>query len=366
MKILYITPKANEFGGVAKVLSVKANALAKNHQVHIITQNSGWEDAPYFYNPSIKFYDIKLFGNKLLFLYRYRKALKQIINSIEPEIIFVSDNGLKAYLIPLLVKKKCPFIFEVRYSLYNEITKVSSVKFQALFHQLKYFYRRNFCKLYDYTVFLSKESQEEWKIYEKAFIIPNPIDAITEEVSNLDDKMAICVARNSYEKGLDRLLEIWQLVYEKNSHWKLKIIGVFDQFDEIHQIAKRLGIEKSVQIFPPTKDIISEYLNSSIYLMASRSEGFPNVLLEAQSCALPIVAYDCPIGPRSMIMDAENGFLITDGDKYEFAKKVELLIEDKNLRKKMGESGRKRIFKYKKEYIMTKWEDLINDVTNKK
>ena len=63
MKILYITPKANDYGGVAKILSVKASALAQNHQVFIATQNDGWQNAPYEYNASIQFFDMVLYGS---------------------------------------------------------------------------------------------------------------------------------------------------------------------------------------------------------------------------------------------------------------------------------------------------------------
>ncbi|MCZ8198617.1 MAG: glycosyltransferase [Flavobacterium sp.] len=366
MKILYITPKANDYGGVAKILSVKASALAQNHQVYIATQNNGWQNAPYKYNASIQFFDMVLYGNKISFLYRYHKALNNIVNTVKPDLIFVSDNGLKAYLIPFLVTHKCQLVFEVRGSLYNEITSIAPNRINQLFHNLKYFYRRKFVKFYNYIVFLSKESQEEWGIKKKTFIIPNPIENITQTVTSLDEKIAICVARNSYEKGLDRLLDIWQLVQKENKEWKLKIIGVSENREALIEHAIRNDIAHSIEILPPTNDIIQEYLNASIYLMPSRSEGFPNVLLEAQSCGLPLISYNCPIGPKSMIIDSENGFLIPDGDKNEFAKKLLLLMQDKNLRVQMGKSGRTKIFEYEKEKIIEKWEKLIQEVTKSK
>jgi glycosyltransferase involved in cell wall biosynthesis len=364
MKILYITPKANDYGGVAKILSIKASELSKKHQVNIITQNDGWQNSPHLFDESIRFHDIKLYGNLFFFFWKYIKSLKEIIKKENPNIIFISDNGLKAYLLPLFINKKIPLVFEVRMSLYNEMKLLSEVVFlSSFFRSLKYTYRKFSSKLYEHIVFLSEESKLEWDGNQKAYIIPNPIVNITPITSNLNQKTAICVARNSYEKGLDRLLEIWKVVKEKNNDWTLKIVGVSKDSQDIFDLIKKLNIDQSVIVIPPTNSVINEFLTASICLMTSRSECFPNVLLEAQSCGIPIVAYDCPVGPRSMIHDSQNGFLIPNGDKQEFATKVQLLIDDIDLRQKMGNVGRENVFNYEKSNVMAKWEKLIQEIT---
>lgn len=366
MRILYITPKINNEGGVAKVISVKANYLIEKlgYDVAIVSQNSDNSELFFKFNSKIKLFDIKLSSNRVKFYFEYKKQIKKILQNYKPDLIIVCDNGLKGFLFPILIKTSIPTLLEVHGSKYNEVNKISETIFSNFLHQLKYKTRNYGAKKFDYFVALSKESALEWEI-KNSKIIPNPIKIISESQSILNAKKAIIVARNSYEKGLDRLFPIWQKVIENNKDWVLEIIGVNAKDDKLLALISKYNLSNNIILSNPTKNIEDKYLEASLYLMTSRNEGFPMVLLEAMNFGLPCIAYDCPIGPRAIIINNKNGFLIEDGNTVAFSEKVKLLIRDSELRNNLGNFAKKSIQKYDIDDVMNQWNSLFQSINSK-
>jgi glycosyltransferase involved in cell wall biosynthesis len=360
MRILYIVPKINNEGGVARVLSVKANYFVENFgdEVHILTQNSGNNPLFYAFNDTIVLHDMVLQGNKISFFSQYVKALKKEVQVINPDLIIVCDNGIKAYTIPFVLKTKIPIIFECHGSKYIEEKEQTEyffgTKIKSLFKELS-------ANKYDKFVGLSKESLKEWNV-KNGIVIPNPLWFKTTQFADLKSKKVIAVSRHSYEKGLDRMLQIWQRVIQKHPDWCLEIYGKPNENQEMQELANALDIGQNVTFFEPVKNINDKYLEASILAMTSRTEGFGMVLMEAMALGLPCVAYDCPIGPRSIIIDNENGFLVEDGNIDSFVQKVELLIENENLKIKMGENAKNSVSKYNIETIMQQWKSLFEEL----
>jgi glycosyltransferase involved in cell wall biosynthesis len=208
---------------------------------------------------------------------------------------------------------------------------------------------------------LSNQSALEWN-YKNPIIISNPISFSSNEFSNLSSKKAIAVARHSYEKGFDRMLKIWQKVIVKYPEWSLEIYGKSNKNQDLHKMANSLNIGNNVTFFEPVKNISEKYLDSSIYLMTSRSEGFPMVLLEAMTMGLPCVGYDCPCGPRAIIRNNENGFLVENGNIDSFVQKIESLIENEDLRIEMGKNAQESTKKYNIDSIMQQWKSLFEEI----
>jgi glycosyltransferase involved in cell wall biosynthesis len=102
-------------------------------------------------------------------------------------------------------------------------------------------------------------------------------------------------------------------------------------------------------------------LHASIYAMTSRSEGFPFVLLEAQSCALPVVAFDVRVGPGFVVQDGVNGFLAPELDDESFCGKLAALMKDEKLRCKMAEAAKLRASEFSREKVSELWYALIGD-----
>ena len=363
MKILYITPKINNEGGVARVLSVKTNYLVEKlgYDVSIITQNSANLPLFFKFNDKVNLFDIKLRKNRVLFLLDYKKQVSRIIKEVNPNAIVISDNGLKGFLFPFIIATKIPIIFEVHGSRYNEEFNFNKNIVSNFFHNLKYKIRNYGASKFDYFIALSKQSAAEWSI-KNTTIIPNPIEKFSNSVATLDSSTVLFVGRHSYEKGLDRVLKIWKIIVEKHPNWRLEIYGKGDDEKKYFNLCKELKLENNTFFYEPTTTIYEKYLAASICIMTSRHEGFPMVLLEAMNYGLPIVAFDCPIGPRSIITNNQEGFLIEDNDLDAFAVKLQLLIEDCSLRKKMGKNAKESVLKYNLDSVMSQWKLFFEEL----
>jgi len=354
MKILYITPKINNEGGVARVLSIKTNYLIEKlgYEVGIITQNQGNQNLFYDFNPKLSLFDIKLKG---FFLFQYITQVNKIINEFKPDIIIITDNGLKGFLFPSLIKTNIPIVFEVHGSKFNEENPIGTDVFSAIASKIKYNFRNYYISKFAKIIVQSQQSASEWNS-ENIAIIPNPLSFQTNSLAELSNNKMIFVGRHSYEKGIDRLLEIWKKVVQKFPDWKLEIYG---KSNEEFDLFKSVSIP-NISFHEPILNIQEKYLESSIFLITSRFEGYPMALLEAMNCGLPAVCFDCPIGPRAIITNKENGFLVEDGNNEAFITTLTQLIENKELRLRIGKNAHQSsVEKHNLDTIMNQWNDLF-------
>ena len=126
-----------------------------------------------------------------------------------------------------------------------------------------------------------------------------------------------------------------------------------------------MQIDDKVNFFEPVKEIQTQYSKSSISIMTSRTEGFPMALIEAMSCGLPVVAFDCPIGPRSIISNKEDGFLIEAFNCDKFVSKIVQLIESESLRKEIGVKAKQSVSKYDIDKVMLQWNTFFEKITSR-
>lgn len=195
----------------------------------------------------------------------------------------------------------------------------------------------------------------------KLQVINNPTPFEDVQCSPREGHVVLSVGRLTDQKGYDRLISAWSQISDQVGDWKLVIVGSGELESALkHQVADS-HIE-NIEFVPATKDIERWYDCASIYAMTSRFEGFPMVLLEAMAKGLPIIAYDCLTGPREMVHDGKNGYLIPDGDKSAFANRLLTLMQDQDMQDRYAECSLQMVRDFYIAPISDQWEVLINDL----
>lgn len=196
----------------------------------------------------------------------------------------------------------------------------------------------------------------------KLFVIPNSLSFVADEPAKLENKRIIAVGRLTEQKGFDILMSIAQIIKDEIPDWHIDIFGDGEDKSKLLELISEKKLESFVIINPPTKNIKGELLASSLFVMTSRWEGLPMILLEAKACGLPIVSFDCPEGPADVIRDCEDGFLIECGDINALSEKIILLGKNLELRKQFGLMAKQSSNKYTASSIFIKWNDLFNSL----
>jgi glycosyltransferase involved in cell wall biosynthesis len=158
------------------------------------------------------------------------------------------------------------------------------------------------------------------------------------------------------------LIKAWAKIEKKCKDWTLEIYGMGDR-TLYRQLICELGIDENrCHLFGSLYDVKDAYLNSSIFALPSRFEGFGLVIIEAMSCGVPVVAFDCENGPRNIIKDNYDGILVAPFDVDEYADDLLRLIQHDNLRYQLGSHAYESSKKYAIEGIALKWKNLFDEI----
>ena len=177
------------------------------------------------------------------------------------------------------------------------------------------------------------------------------------------EKTVLAVGRLHEVKRFDLLIRLFAAVHRQYPDWKLRIVGDGEERETLEATIRELHAENYVNL-TGKKDaagVEEEMLRASICAMTSRSEGFPFVLLEAQSCALPIVAFDVRVGPGFVVQDGVNGYLAPEGDRARFCEMLTALMGDEILRRRMSDAAMRHAAEFSRERVGEMWYSLIGD-----
>lgn len=383
MKIVYCLPQVYRPGGIERIISLKANYLADicNDEIYIITACQFGKKPYYVFSSKIKFIDLNINYDAILILpiwkriirkivlqLLHKRKLKKILCEIHPDIT-ISTFTHEAAFLPQ-IKDGSKKVLEFHFCKGHKIKMAKAFHF-GFITKLAYYYRcwqeeNIIIPKYDQFIVLTKEDEISWK--EKICnvkYISNILPFEKEGKSELTQKHVIAVGRLDGQKGFNRLIDIWALVTKKHPDWILDIYGKGRDHKALQSQIDNYGISDTTVIHQPDQNIKDHYLNSSIFVMTSIYEGLPMTLLEANGLGLPSVCYDFPCGPKDVIKDGINGFLIKDGDSNTFADKLLTLIENDNIRKLMGQEAYRMSERYSCKNIMREWVNLFNELIKK-
>ncbi|WP_108868360.1 glycosyltransferase family 4 protein [Aquimarina aquimarini] len=373
MKIVFIIDQVYLHGGIERVLSIKANYLAKQvgNEISIITTEQKNNIPCYDFNPHISFEDIGVNYNRtksyfhpvnLLKLPRHIQKIKSILKRKQPDVVVVCSHSTDTYFMPFIIKS-IPKVKEFHFSKFIE--KAPRLNSSNILKQYFFKFTDYVESKYDRLVVLNAIEAEYYRT-DNVEVIPNPLTFYPDKVSELSNKVIISAGRIATVKGYDLLIDIWELVYQKNKDWELHIYGKGDEeyTKTLQDKINEKGLEDSLILKGATDNIQGKMLESSMYVMSSHNECFPLVLLEAQACGLPIISFDCPHGPKSII-DSNNGYLVELYNKEEFANILNKYMQSPKVLKPMGVAARTNASKYSIEKVMKMWQDMFSSLTCK-
>ena len=374
LKIVYLTPALYMAGGVERVLTLKANYFAEHFGYDITIILTEGKDKPIFYPLSnkIKVVNLNIGFEELwtcsfikkFFVYLkkqrlFKKALTSELMAIRPditisllrrEINFINDIPDGSRKIGELHINRANYR---NFSTQNVgLVKRLFAKYWS--HNLVAHLRR-----LDKLVVLTEKDCEAWVELDNVVAIPDPLSLYPKTVSPLTEKRIVAVARYSHEKGIDLLLQAWALVEKQTDGWRLDVYGDGDRIP-YNQLIEDLRIDRSrCELHGRTDNVETEYINSGIFVLSSRFEGFGMVLTEAMACGLPVVSFDCPWGPRSILSDGNDGSLVENGNVEALSDSLIRLMGDEDLRHRMAANGIKNVQRFSIGSIAECWKQLF-------
>lgn len=376
MKLAYCIHSTFNSGGMERIVLNKANYLVqKGYDITIITTEQK-DRVPFFsLDKKVKTIDLGInysddndafFVQKFFSFVKKRKLHKKRLHDLllrNKFDIVISTFGNEVAILPT-IKDGSKKIVEIHFSKYFRL-QLSRKGLWKIVDLYRTYRDQEVVKKYDKFVVLTEEDKKYWNM-KNNIVIPNFLSNYPYKVSSLENHQVIAVGRLSYQKGLDRLITAWVLIKKHYPYWNLKIFGSGELKKQLIKQIELLDLKDVIEIHPPTVDINSHYINSSIYALSSHYEGLPMVLLEAMSCGLPIVSFACKCGPKDLITNNINGYLIEEGNIKEFANKLMTLMASDELRRKMGICSYKKSLEYSDNVIMNKWIDLFENITCQK
>lgn len=373
MKILYQIHSTYNPGGMERVLLNKVRYFVEEKGWDVTVVTTDQHDRPSFYPfpEGVRMIDLGInysddngrpFMQKLWGYFRrrqeHKRRLKELLEKERPDIVDCFYPG------------ECSFVPGLK----DDSRKVMELHQSKLFHhqynrsglmgladKVRAMMDERLVRKFDRFVVLTQEDKEMWGDMPGIRVIPNAANFIADKYSDCSAKRVIAVGRLDYQKSFDRLILVWEKVHKQMPDWRLDIFGQGEWKEMLQRMIDERGLEKSVKLNAPTKDIGKEYSESSMLVMSSHYEGFPMVMIEAMACGLPAVCFDFKCGPRDILSEGENGLIVPDGDIDGLAEAMVRLMKDDELRKRMGESAKKVVETYSEDKVMSKWLHLYEE-----
>jgi glycosyltransferase involved in cell wall biosynthesis len=192
---------------------------------------------------------------------------------------------------------------------------------------------------------------------------PNPAPDVGGRRATLDEKVVIAAGRLARQKGFDRLLDAWARLAPRHPDWELRIFGAGAEHDALQRQIDELGIAGSARLMGFTGRLHDELASASLYVMTSREEGFPMVLLEAMGIGLPVVSVDCHTGPRDIVTDGVDGRIVPEDDEGALVEAMSALIADAGARHAYGAAALEAAARYDQGRIAARWEARLADLS---
>lgn len=380
MRIVYCINSLSQNGGLERVTVAKSSALAiiPGNHVWIITTKPGTylfnlDNRVTLINLNINYYEGTSGYSRLRQLLvilskqlEHRRKLKQLFKDISPDVI-ISTGGIEKFVLTSFRSPSCVLIREI-HTPSNSRLFYANTPYERIIAKLGDFLDYHlFIKKYNQIVVLTNEDKDRcWRNNERVIVIPNPLCRAFPISSPLKNNTVISVGKLSKGKNYSSLINSWSLVHTRHPDWRLIILGEGEERLALESLIEELGLADNISLIGQVEDVGHFLVESSVFAFTSLSEGQGVSIMEAMSCGVPVVSFDCPCGPKDLIADGENGFLVPTGNIGVMADRICYLIENEDARIKMGYAAREVNHLYAQDVIIRKWIVLFNSLLQKR
>ena len=372
-KITFLMLHLN-YGGIEKQVTTLANELSKEYEVEIISLYdilSG--ESFYQLDDKVKVKYIFNFGpNKdkikaALKKFKLITLIKQLCKALK--ILYTKYFGLgkiiKNLNTDILISSRIEFSKQIKR---NDIITISQE--HSFIDNEKYIKKvRKSFKHIKYLIVMTKgakEKYDEWlkneKIKPEVIVIPNIIkENKSGKISNLNNRQIISVGRLEDVKDFYTLILVFSVIVKKYPNYILKIIGEGSMREKLEEQIKKCNLQKKVILTGrrTENEINNELIKSDVFVLTSKSESFSLVLCEAMNFGVPCIAFDVDVGPREIIQDGKNGFLIENRNVDLMIERLDELLYNISLRRFLGSNSYNVAKNYYSENIINKWKNIF-------
>lgn len=358
-------------GGAERVMTNMANYWAeKGWQVTLLTLNDGTESPFYSLHPQVIWIPLGLAKKSTNFamgiaanLSRVLTLRKQIFNT-HPQIVISFMDKVNVLVLMATLGLGIPVAVSERI---NPTTNPIGTGW-ALLRSVVYLWASCLVVQTERTLgYFSLSVRRNARVIPNPIVLPDmdhqPLGNITKHKFNRFTIVAM--GRLDKQKGFDLLIKAYAIIAPQHPDWSMVIWGEGPERFNLENLRDELGLHERILLPGQTQEPFVKLREADMFVLSSRYEGFPNVLLEALACGLAAVCFDCPNGPREIIRPGINGLLVPTEDIESLASAMEHLILDEYERMALAARARNVIERFGLEKIMEMWESLIIDLVER-
>lgn len=353
MNIVFFKTAISNSGGMERVSIVIANELAKNedNKVFYVSRVAGVPFFPLSEKVQLITLSSRTEENLYLNWFKYVWKVSRIVRKYKIEKWIDVGSNMSLVSVPAKLLSHFDLYTWEHFNLtyvWNPITTPIA--------------RWLACHYAQKVVVLTQTDQKRFedKFHTSNIVcIPNPVTISKVDKNIYKEKIVLAVGRLSYQKGYDMMLDIWKTTKCKDNGWRLVIIGGGELEKGLKQQVSDLNLSNSVSLIEPTKNVEDWYAKASLFIMTSRWEGLPLVLIEAISVGLPIISFDCETGPRDIVQNNYNGYLVDCFMTSDFSSKIDYICENLELRAEFSKNAISLSKKFNMASIISQWNHLF-------